>query len=558
MATLKSIKNKYLSNTDGDALGVGDNASNVALLAFKMQAADSIAKFNMVDGFSDAFTDATGVDAAASTNETLTSGYFNGAIADYMGDSSDGSLTTTGNVTHTVQNANGSYDGDMVIKQYSQLTISAGHTMTVNQPCRGLFIYVSGNCTIDGTLSMTKKGGLSNPTTSGGSDSNAVGANGLQIGLMTTGGSQSFTNDGTGFNGCGTAVRTATANTANLSSNGTIFTVSQLGATGGATVTYSDGGYTPYNNGSNGTTGGTTITTGGGGSGQLQKDGSSGGTAGSGGRGGAFSGGAGGGGCYHNGSGTATATGGGDYGGAGGNGATRTSTAAAGGAGNPGGSSSNGTPTLAAETGVGGLIFLLVGGDLSIGASGSIEANGGGGGNHYVDGGGSGGGAIFAFHAGTYTVNNTNSTPLECTGGLNGNDRPGAAVPTYRAGDGGAGGFHVNALAKTTENMTLTSAATTAVAQPDTADIVATYTNGAGTATINTDIKYYVSRDNGTTYTEATMVSQGTTGGHTLLTHRGLDISGQPAGTAMRYKVVTANQSASKETRAQAVSLAWA
>ena len=107
-------------------------------------------------------------------------------------------------------------------------------------------------------------------------------------------------------------------------------------------------------------------------------------------------------------------------------------------------------------------------------------------------------------------------------------------------------------------NMTLVSNSVTAAAQPDTADIVATYTNGAGTATLNTDLKYFVSRDNGTTYTEATMVSQGTTGGHTIVTARGIDISGQPAGTTMRYKITTANQSASKITRAQAVSLAWA
>ena len=85
-----------------------------------------------------------------------------------------------------------------------------------------------------------------------------------------------------------------------------------------------------------------------------------------------------------------------------------------------------------------------------------------------------------------------------------------------------------------------------------------TYTNGAGTATINTDLKAYVSRDNGTTYTEATLVSEGTTGGDTILTARRIDISGQPAGTTMRYKVTTHNQAEAKQTRVQAVSCAWA
>jgi len=36
-----------------------------------------------------------------------------------------------------------------------------------------------------------------------------------------------------------------------------------------------------------------------------------------------------------------------------------------------------------------------------------------------------------------------------------------------------------------------------------------------------------------------------------------VDISGQPAGTSMKYKVETLNQSASKETRIHGVSLQW-
>ena len=69
MATLKSIKNKYLSASDGDALGVTTNTENVAALSFKLATADSLSKFNLVDGFSDDYQDATGVDGAASTND---------------------------------------------------------------------------------------------------------------------------------------------------------------------------------------------------------------------------------------------------------------------------------------------------------------------------------------------------------------------------------------------------------------------------------------------------------------------------------------------------------
>ena len=105
--------------------------------------------------------------------------------------------------------------------------------------------------------------------------------------------------------------------------------------------------------------------------------------------------------------------------------------------------------------------------------------------------------------------------------------------------------------------MTLVSNAQTAQAQPTKGDVVLTYTNGAGTATINTDLIASVSRDNGTTYTAVTLALQGTTGGHTILTANDVDISGQPAGTSMRWKVATANQSVSKNTRIHAVSLGW-
>ena len=105
--------------------------------------------------------------------------------------------------------------------------------------------------------------------------------------------------------------------------------------------------------------------------------------------------------------------------------------------------------------------------------------------------------------------------------------------------------------------MTLVSNTQTAQAQPTKADVVLTYTNGAGTAVVNTDLIASVSRDNGTTYSAVTLVSQGTTAGHTILTANDVDISGQPAGTSMRWKVATTSQSASKDTRIHAVSLGW-
>ena len=69
MATLKSIKNKYLTASDGTVLGVTTNTENISALSFKLATADSLTKFNLVDGFTDDYNDATGVDASASTYE---------------------------------------------------------------------------------------------------------------------------------------------------------------------------------------------------------------------------------------------------------------------------------------------------------------------------------------------------------------------------------------------------------------------------------------------------------------------------------------------------------
>ena len=68
MATLKSLKNKYLTAADGTVLGVTTNTENVSLLSFKLATADSLSKFNLVDGFADDYNDATGVDASGSTD----------------------------------------------------------------------------------------------------------------------------------------------------------------------------------------------------------------------------------------------------------------------------------------------------------------------------------------------------------------------------------------------------------------------------------------------------------------------------------------------------------
>jgi len=142
------------------------------------------------------------------------------------------------------------------------------------------------------------------------------------------------------------------------------------------------------------------------------------------------------------------------------------------------------------------------------------------------------------------------------TDGLGGGGGAGGADLIGR--DGGSGIVIVRRPTATTfNNMTLISNAQTAESAPTNGDLVITYTEGTGTTTVNTDLKAYIARD-GSDYTDAvTLVSQGTTGGHTILTANGVDLSGETSGTSMRWKIETLNQSISKETRIQAVSLGW-
>ena len=107
---------------------------------------------------------------------------------------------------------------------------------------------------------------------------------------------------------------------------------------------------------------------------------------------------------------------------------------------------------------------------------------------------------------------------------------------------------------------TATSTANTALSAPTTADIVMLMENFAGTATLNTDLKVYVSRNGGSGWDQATLVDNGTWGTNKkILVANNVAFSNSASGTDMRYKIEWANQSAgSKETRVHATSLGWA
>ncbi len=89
-------------------------------------------------------------------------------------------------------------------------------------------------------------------------------------------------------------------------------------------------------------------------------------------------------------------------------------------------------------------------------------------------------------------------------------------------------------------NMTLISQSTAAEAQANTARIVL-FEEDVDSITENTDLKAYVSRDGGTTWTQATLSDEGDyETGKRILTGIA-DISGQPAGTSMKWKIETLN-----------------
>lgn len=344
-------------------------------------------------------------DSSAYNNNLASSG------SNYYGDESDGATTISSDTSLT-----NTADGDYVVREYSSLTINSGVTLTTQNRAKGLFIYVTGDATINGTLSMTDRGASADPVAAG------VSSTGLRLPLFKDG--ETDTLSAADFAGAGTDIIAAVANQPGITGNGKIYQIPRTGATG-ATGTTGAG-----NAGSTGTSG----QTGGGGSGGGGSN-----ASGDGGDGTCFSGGAASGG-EHWGTGVDAS----DTGGAGSGGSCYYS-ACGGGAGNLGGSGccyggvcSSGSYGNDGDDGTGGVVWLVVGGNLTIGASGIIQANGSNGGNTVFTaggggangGGGSAGGAVMVLYNGTLS----NSGTIEAAGGSGGTSN--TSKPGGAGGDG--------------------------------------------------------------------------------------------------------------------------
>lgn len=327
----------------------------------------------------------------------------------YWGDGSDGAGLIAANTNLTATT-----DGDIIVKHYTSLTINSSYTLTTNNRCRGLWIYVDGDCTINGTLTMSSRGASHNPT--------GTPSTGIRFPRFKTGGSDTFAGPDIGTD-VGTALFSKESAQGAISANGKIYTIVKVGGAGGAA-----------SNGAGNVGGTITDGVGGGGSGgsNFGPVQGGGGTAGT-----CFSGGSAGGGTQYDpfGSGGGASS----FGGAGGAGAPASvpsTDGGGGGAGNPGGNGGSGNSPGGAGgaggSGTGGLLVLMVRGNLTIGSGAVISSNGanggyGGSGGASPDGGGgggSGGGRIIVLYAGTLS----NSGTIQANGGSGG------------SGAGGAGG----------------------------------------------------------------------------------------------------------------------
>ncbi len=302
----------------------------------------------------------------------------------YFGDNSDGPLNLTGSITNVRTFVSRSFastqDGVPIVKNFSSLFISRSVVLSPTNRCRGMLIFVDGDATISGSISMTGRG------------ASAVGAD------------ASFTTINPPYLGDYWSTQL-------FPSSSYLSRVFAVGASGG-------GGSTSGTAGGLGRSGG-----GGGGSTSTGPYGTAGG--GSGGTGTSYSGGAGGGG---GGAPGPAGFSGSPIGGAGGNGGGGGNSG--GGAGNPNGSGGSQT-----ATGTGGLLILIVRGNLKIGPNGSITTNGSAGNNANIvggsgAGGGSGGGVLYVYYGGQLTNNGS----VTSNGGSGGSPFGGGA-----SGAGGAG-----------------------------------------------------------------------------------------------------------------------
>jgi hypothetical protein len=333
----------------------------------------------------------------------------------FYGTGEDGDVTFS-----TSTNIPSENHGEIVVKQYKTCTINLGVTVTTSNPCRGLVIFCTGDLNVAGTLTMTAKGG-------------GVGNKATEFNYNITDTSLSFNTSSNGGSG---------VQSWNFSPSGSVWYPKYR-----QTVPLRNPVAAPSTPSQSGTAG--VFSCGAGGSGTI---GSSncptapalGGPGGLGGIGSLFAGGGGGGGgggAYC----TFTPSGGTAVNEIGGNGSAGQGPGASGGGGGAGnaagqggpfgGPNPNGAPGSAGSTGTGGLLIIIVRGNVSI--TGTISSNGSGGGSgggsalSGGSGGSSGGGRVIIVYGGTYS----NTGTVQANGGSGPGSSGGAGSITVQKVD---------------------------------------------------------------------------------------------------------------------------
>lgn len=103
-------------------------------------------------------------------------------------------------------------------------------------------------------------------------------------------------------------------------------------------------------------------------------------------------------------------------------------------------------------------------------------------------------------------------------------------------------------------NMSLQSQAFAALSQPSKARLLV-FEGDIDTPVLNTDLLGWISRDNGTTWAQVTLAAMGTYASGKNILGGTVDISGQPIGSNMKYKITTPT---AKGVNIYGASLLWA
>ncbi len=120
------------SNLTGVSTDTSAMENNIAILAFKTQAANNLAKFNLIDQVIDEYYDTSGIDAGNSTNE-MTGG---SGTAKYYEGGTTVTPTVSGNYDYTAT------DGDYTY--YKWTTVRSDGTYTTNASQTYDFLVIAG------------------------------------------------------------------------------------------------------------------------------------------------------------------------------------------------------------------------------------------------------------------------------------------------------------------------------------------------------------------------------------------------------------------------------